>query len=92
MYKLESESIDFVLAFPQAELEVDIYMEIPQGMEVEGANGPQVLKLINNLYALKEASYNWYTMIKKELEKVFCSILSRSLYVFEKKYDCCTLC
>ena len=58
MYKLESESIDFVLAFPQAELEVDFYMEIHQGMEVAGANGPQVQKLIKNLYGLKQASHN----------------------------------
>ena len=67
LYKLESESIDFVLAFPQAELEVDIYMEIPQGVEVEGGNESQVLKLIKNLYGLKQASHNWYTMIKNGL-------------------------
>ena len=42
-------------------------MKIPQGMEVEGGNGSQVLKLIKNLYGLKQASHNWYTMIKNGL-------------------------
>ena len=33
-----SKSIDFVLAFPQAELDVDICMEVPSGMHVEDEN------------------------------------------------------
>eukprot|EP00956_Cyclotella_meneghiniana_P022895 scaffold43790_cov38-Cyclotella_meneghiniana.AAC.11 len=32
IHKLDSKSIDFVLAFPQAELNVDIWMELPIGM------------------------------------------------------------
>ena len=34
IHKLESRSIDFVLAFPQAELEEDIWMELPLGVSV----------------------------------------------------------
>ena len=33
---LESRTIDFVLAFPQADLDVPVYMELPIGMEVPG--------------------------------------------------------
>ena len=33
---LESRSIDFVLAFPQAELKEDIYMESPYGFDFNG--------------------------------------------------------
>ena len=32
VHNLDSKSIDFVLAFPQAELDVDIWMELPRGM------------------------------------------------------------
>ena len=35
---LESqEAIDFVLASPQADLDVPVYMELPLGMEIPGA-------------------------------------------------------
>ena len=31
LHNLDSKSIDFVLAFPQAELDVDIWMDLPIG-------------------------------------------------------------
>ena len=34
---LESQTIDFVLAFPQADLDVPVHMELPLGMEIPGA-------------------------------------------------------
>jgi hypothetical protein len=34
---LESKALDFVLAFPQADLDVPVYMELPAGMEIAGA-------------------------------------------------------
>ena len=34
--KLHSRSVDFVLAYPQAELDIDIYMELPPGIIVDG--------------------------------------------------------
>ena len=43
--RLESQSIDFVLIFPQAELEEKIYMKSPSGFEAQGADCSQVLKL-----------------------------------------------
>ena len=78
IHGLSSKSIDFVLAFPQAELEVDIFMEIPAGMQVEdenqpgtrdGGKGKYVLKLRKNLYGLKQAGYNWYNMLREGLER-----------------------
>ena len=49
---LESRSIDFVLAFPQAELTEDIYMEAPFGFDFDGQR-TYVLKLNKSLYGLK---------------------------------------
>ena len=37
IHKLESKSIDFVLAFPQADLDVDIWMELPIGFVIDAA-------------------------------------------------------
>ena len=72
LHKLDSKAIDFVLAFPQADLEEDIWMKIPIGFQVDGqteANSDRqyVLKLNKNLYGLKQGSYNWYEKLKKSL-------------------------
>ena len=56
---LHTKSIDFVLAYPQADIDVDIYMELPQGFNVVPENGRYVLKLQKNLYGLKQAGHNW---------------------------------
>ena len=68
---LESRTINFVLSFPQADLDVPVYMEPPIGMEVPGSEGYNklyVLRLGNLLYSLKKATANWYDMLKKGLE------------------------
>ena len=67
---LESRTIDFVLAFPQAELDVPVYMELPIGMDVPGfedSRKSHVLCLRRSLYGLKQASANWYDMLKQGL-------------------------
>ena len=59
IYNLPSCSIDFVLAFPQAELRKEIYMEIPAGMMLEtGDIKEKVLKLQKSFYGLKSAGKN----------------------------------
>ena len=46
VHNLPSRSIDFVLAFPQADIKDDVYMEVPVGMEPESGNSKtKVLKL-----------------------------------------------
>ena len=67
IHGLETKAIDFVLAFPQAELERDIFMELPYGFQY-GKKGEYVLKLKKNLYGLCDAPYNWFQKITKELE------------------------
>ena len=70
IHKLDSKSIDFVLAFPQAELDVDIWMELPRGMVPDCDDGNKrsyVLKLKKNLYGLKQASFNWFDKLKSGL-------------------------
>ena len=57
---LHTKSIDFLLSYPQANLDVDIYMELPQGFNVGPESGRFVLKLQKNLYGLKQAGHNWF--------------------------------
>jgi hypothetical protein len=72
IHKLDSKAIDFVLAFPQADLEEDIWMDLPIGFQVDGqteadSDRHYLLKLRSNLYGLKQASYNWYEKLKQSL-------------------------
>ena len=55
---LHTRSINFVLVYPQANLDVDIYMELPQGFNVRPESGRYFLKLQKNLYSLKQADHN----------------------------------
>ena len=59
VHGLETKAIDFVLAFPQAKLERDIFMELPYGFR-HGNKGEYVLKLKKNLYGLCDALYDWF--------------------------------
>jgi hypothetical protein len=47
---------DFVLAYPQAPIEFDMYMELPKGIQLSSGNSKtHVLRLINNVYGQKQA-------------------------------------
>ena len=72
LHNLNSKAIDFVLAFPQADLEEDIWMYLPIGFQVDGHTESSsecsfLLKLNKNVYGLKQGSYNWYKKLKKSL-------------------------
>ncbi len=56
VYKLDLKAIDFVLAFPQAKLDVNIWMYLPIGFQVDTENGSKcyILKLNKSLYGLNK--------------------------------------
>eukprot|EP00956_Cyclotella_meneghiniana_P032508 scaffold89783_cov73-Cyclotella_meneghiniana.AAC.1 len=66
---LETKALDFVLAFPQADLDTPVFMELPVGVSYEGVhqNRKYVLRLLKSLYGLKQASSNWYSYLKQGL-------------------------
>ena len=69
--ELDTKAIDFVLAFPQAELEVPVYMELPAGMDLAGHgkdSSKYLLKLKQSLYGLKQASMNCHYKLKTDFE------------------------
>ena len=57
----QTRQIDFVLAFPQAAVECDIYMKIPKGFDLGNDVNPDdyCLQLIKNLYGQKQAGRVW---------------------------------
>ncbi len=64
---LTGQSIDFDLAFPQADLEVPVFMELPLGFDAPDSQNRKhyVLRLNKSLYGLKQAGYNWFTKLRK---------------------------
>jgi hypothetical protein len=71
------ESIDFILAYPQAPVKTDIYMRPPRvppdfiipDLPTLSDRLTQAYKLIKNLYGLKDAGKTWADYLKKGLLK-----------------------
>jgi hypothetical protein len=69
--EIDTKAIDFVLAFPQADLDVPVYMELPAGMEISAYgnySSRYILRLRKSLYGLKQASFNWHQKLKTAME------------------------
>ena len=57
--KHKSKQVDFVLAFPQADIECPMYMDLPQGFKFKGDRKTHCLRLRKNLYGQKQAGRVW---------------------------------
>jgi Reverse transcriptase (RNA-dependent DNA polymerase)/GAG-pre-integrase domain len=57
--KWHTRQIDFVLAYPQADIECPIYMDIPSQLEYQGSRKDHCLLLKKNLYGQKQAGRVW---------------------------------
>jgi hypothetical protein len=49
------QQVGFVLAFPQADIECKMYMEVPRGFHVHGSRKEHALRFDKNLYGQKQA-------------------------------------
>eukprot|EP00957_Ditylum_brightwellii_P208650 15358370-Ditylum_brightwellii.AAC.1 len=60
--------IDFVMAYPHADIKHDLNMKLPTGIEANcGSDGEYILKLRKNIYGQKQARQVWYTHLKDGL-------------------------
>ena len=63
-----TQQIDYVIAFPQALTEKEIYMKVPKGFCITGKNpNENVSKLNQNVYGQKQASRVWNKYLGKIL-------------------------
>ena len=67
VYGFPSRSIEFLLAFTQDDLDVDVFVDIPVGIAVDGNILEWCLKLNKSLYEIKQASSNLFDTIKTGL-------------------------
>jgi len=72
LYKWSTLTVDFVLAYPQADVDSEIFIKLPRGINF-GPNISRlshVLKLIKNIYGLKQAGRVWNKHLHKGLIKL----------------------
>ena len=62
--------LDFVLAYPQADIEKPLYMELPPGINFKIDRKQYVLKLLKNLYGQKQAGRVWHKHLINGLLKL----------------------
>ena len=61
-------SIDFVMAYTQADMKTDIFMQLPAGTTINGVDpNKHLLKLQKNLCGLKDSQVTWHEHIKASL-------------------------
>jgi hypothetical protein len=65
------QQVDFVMAYPQAPIKMDIYMELPQGIQTKHENSKElVLKLEKNIYGHKQAGFMWNSFLVVKLTSI----------------------
>jgi hypothetical protein len=63
--------VDSVMAYPQAPIKMDIYMELPQGIQTAHGNSKDhVLKLEKNIYGQKQAGCIWNSFLVDKLMSI----------------------
>ena len=63
-----TKQLDYVLAYPQAPVERDLYMKIPAGFKIENGNNlDYVLKTHRNIYGKKQSGRVWNQYLVNKL-------------------------
>eukprot|EP00957_Ditylum_brightwellii_P140595 10710965-Ditylum_brightwellii.AAC.1 len=70
LYNLNIRSIDFVLAYPQAEIKSVIYLHPSAGVIINNNGQDLVLKLKKNLYGLKDSGRTWWEHLSSRSEQI----------------------
>ena len=64
---LKSGQVDYINAFVQAELDMEVHVELLRLFEAEQGGEPIVLKLQKSVYSLKQATLLWFEKLKQSL-------------------------
>jgi len=84
--KWHTHQLDFILAYTQADIEVDLYMEVPKGFDIEDERSKYALKLLKSLYGRKQVGRVWNQYLTTKL--IACrftqSCITESVFYFKK--------
>ncbi|KAL7483247.1 hypothetical protein ACHAW6_008894, partial [Cyclotella cf. meneghiniana] len=85
LFKISLQQVDFVQAYPEAPIKVDMYRELPKGIETHhGSSKDHVLMLLSNLYGQNQAGCVWNSYLVEKL----CSIGFQQLLIDECVFFC----
>jgi hypothetical protein len=63
--------VNFVMAYSQAPIKMDMYMELPTGIHTKQGNSKDhVLKLLANIYGQKQAGHVWNSYLATKLHEI----------------------
>ena len=85
IHEFPSRSIYFGLSIPRYDLDVDVFVDLPLGMEVDGNIVDFFLKLNKSIYVLNQASANWFDILKTGLERRVTINVKLTLEYFTEK-------
>ena len=84
---LLTKTVDFTQAYPQAKIKSEIYLKYPAGVVLTQYKGDVVLKLLNNLYGLKDAGLTLFEHLSDGLEDIGFKSTASDPYIFVKGTD-----
>lgn len=82
LYDWDIDHLDAVVAFLQGNIEEEIYIEPPEGLEISKERGSEkfVCRLKKGMYGLKQSGRAWYTKLDDNL---------KDLGLISADFDCC---
>jgi len=82
-----SRQLDFILDYPQADVDREIYMKLLKGFEIKEKQSKEgyCLKLLKNIYGLKKAGRVWNQHLHKGLLKLNYSQSKHYLCLYYRK-------
>jgi hypothetical protein len=92
IYKLDSKAIDFVLAFPQAKLDVDIWMYLPIGFQVDTENESKCSSLSSIKAYIKQTRCTDFVITYATCPIYWASHLQTENALSTAKAECITIC
>jgi transposase InsO family protein len=85
---MELESVDISTAFLNGEIDAEVYMQKPEGVEIPGFEGPEwVLQLLKGLYGIKQGPRLWSQKLHTALSAIGFKRLECDHSVFVYEHD-----